>query len=102
MNFKTHLSFIQGKDKALLVLRGLLQDLGAELRDERIEFDREAKNTQSKAAEVEMMFTLQACFPPLCARLRAATASPADDLFAWPHVLLTVQRPPWKDRSQSI
>ncbi|XP_076597397.1 uncharacterized protein LOC143327105 [Chaetodon auriga] len=41
----------EGKDKTMSVLRGLLQDLGAELRDERIESDREAKATQAKAAE---------------------------------------------------
>ncbi|XP_045913140.1 uncharacterized protein LOC123975585 [Micropterus dolomieu] len=41
----------EGKDKTMSVLRGLLQDLGAELQDERIEFDSEAKATQGKAAE---------------------------------------------------
>ncbi|XP_040007648.1 LOW QUALITY PROTEIN: uncharacterized protein LOC120803345 [Xiphias gladius] len=39
------------KDKTVSVLRGLLQDLGAELWDERIEFDSEAKTPQGKAAE---------------------------------------------------
>lgn len=43
------------------VLRGLLQDLGAGLQDERIELDGEAKATQGKTAEVRMVFTLQAC-----------------------------------------
>ncbi|XP_051281872.1 uncharacterized protein LOC127377754 [Dicentrarchus labrax] len=41
----------EGKDKTLSVLRGLLQDLGAELRDERIEFNSEAKARQDKADE---------------------------------------------------
>ncbi|XP_023271312.1 uncharacterized protein LOC111661859 [Seriola lalandi dorsalis] len=41
----------EGKDKTMSVLRGLLQDLGAELRDERIEFPSEAKAMQGKAAE---------------------------------------------------
>ncbi|KAG7216001.1 hypothetical protein INR49_003523 [Caranx melampygus] len=41
----------EGKDKTLCVLRGLLQDLGAELQDERIEFSNEAKAAQGKAAE---------------------------------------------------
>ncbi|XP_071333219.1 uncharacterized protein [Trachinotus anak] len=39
------------KGKTMSVLRGLLQDLGAELRDERIEFNSEAKATRGKAAE---------------------------------------------------
>ncbi|KAE8292910.1 Protein SOGA1 SOGA family member 1 [Larimichthys crocea] len=41
----------EGKDKTISVLRRLLQDLGAELQDERIEFDSAAKATQGKAAE---------------------------------------------------
>lgn len=57
--------FIQGKDKTMSVLRRLLQDLGAELQDERIEFDSAAKATQGKAAEVRIKFTLQACSPPV-------------------------------------
>lgn len=56
--------FIQGKDKTMCMLQGLLQDLGAELRDEQIEFNSEAKTTQGKAAEVTVMFTLQACVSP--------------------------------------
>lgn len=58
----------QVKDKTVSVLRGLLQDLGAELWDERIEFDSEAKTPQGKAAEVRMVFTPQACAlcPPRC------------------------------------
>ncbi|KAL7399657.1 hypothetical protein ABVT39_028048 [Epinephelus coioides] len=41
----------EGKDKTMSVLRALLQDLGAELQDEWIEFDSEAKATRGKAAE---------------------------------------------------
>ncbi|XP_029362597.1 uncharacterized protein LOC115046402 [Echeneis naucrates] len=41
----------EGKDRAMSVLRGLLQDLGAELRDERAELNAEAKATQEKTAE---------------------------------------------------
>ncbi|AWP10394.1 DUF3166 domain containing protein [Scophthalmus maximus] len=41
----------EGKDKTMSVLRGLLQDVAAELRDERIEIDSGAKATQDKAAE---------------------------------------------------
>ncbi|XP_018542876.2 protein SOGA1 [Lates calcarifer] len=41
----------EGKDKTMSVLRGLLQDLGAGLQDERIELDGEAKATQGKTAE---------------------------------------------------
>ncbi|XP_035864377.1 uncharacterized protein LOC116043620 [Sander lucioperca] len=41
----------EGKDKTMCMLQGLLQDLGAELRDEQIEFNSEAKTTQGKAAE---------------------------------------------------
>ncbi|XP_042347003.1 LOW QUALITY PROTEIN: uncharacterized protein LOC121946488 [Plectropomus leopardus] len=41
----------EGKDKNMSVLRGLLQDLVAELRDEGIETDSEVKATQGKAAE---------------------------------------------------
>ncbi|XP_032375930.1 uncharacterized protein LOC116692053 [Etheostoma spectabile] len=41
----------EGKDKTMRILGGLLQDLGAELRDERIELNSEAKITQGKAAE---------------------------------------------------
>ncbi|XP_040908484.1 uncharacterized protein si:ch211-197l9.2 [Toxotes jaculatrix] len=41
----------EGKDRTMSVLRGLLQDLGAELRNDRIEFDSEAKATQGKATE---------------------------------------------------
>lgn len=64
---------LQGKDKTMSVLRGLLQDLGAELRDEQIRFDSEVKATHGKAAEVRVVFTLQACVPtpPPCARGRA-------------------------------
>uniref|UniRef100_UPI0037E9AC1D uncharacterized protein n=1 Tax=Semicossyphus pulcher TaxID=241346 RepID=UPI0037E9AC1D len=41
----------EGKDKTISVLRGLLQDLSAELRDDPIEFGREANATQGKADE---------------------------------------------------
>ncbi|XP_008276087.1 uncharacterized protein LOC103354480 [Stegastes partitus] len=41
----------EGKDKTLSVLQDLLQDLGAELRDKRIEFDSEAEAAPGKAAE---------------------------------------------------
>ncbi|XP_028266726.1 uncharacterized protein LOC114439135 isoform X2 [Parambassis ranga] len=41
----------QGKDTIVSMLQGLLQDLGAELRDELIEFDSQAKGTSGKAAE---------------------------------------------------
>ncbi|XP_034731436.1 uncharacterized protein LOC117947007 [Etheostoma cragini] len=41
----------EGKDQTMRILGGLLQDLGAELRDEQIEFNSEAKTTQGKAAE---------------------------------------------------
>ena len=54
---------MQGKDKTMSALRGLLQDLGSELRDD-------TKVKQCKAAEVRMVFTLQ---------LRDAAGSPADD-----------------------
>lgn len=50
--------FIQVKDKTMSVLQGLLQDLGAELRDERIEVDSEATAMQGRAAEVRTVFTL--------------------------------------------
>ena len=58
------MSFIQGRDKTVSVLQGLLQSLCAELRDEWITFDNNAKIMQDKAAEVRMVFTLQACVPP--------------------------------------
>lgn len=51
-------SFMQGKDKTMSVLRGLLQDLGSEPRDD-------TKVKQCKAAEVRMV--------------RDAAGSPADD-----------------------
>ncbi|XP_062283126.1 protein SOGA1-like, partial [Scomber scombrus] len=41
----------EGRDKTVSVLRGLLQSLGTELRDEWITFDNDAKVTQDKAAE---------------------------------------------------
>ncbi|XP_034392088.1 uncharacterized protein si:ch211-197l9.2 [Cyclopterus lumpus] len=41
----------EGKDKTMSVLRGLLQDLGAELRDEWLEFNSRANSTWSKDAE---------------------------------------------------
>lgn len=51
------------------VLQGLLQDLSAELQHERTEFKCVSKAAQSKAAEVRMVFTLQAsAHPPLCVR----------------------------------
>lgn len=73
------------------VLRGLLQDLGAELQDEKIEYDSGAKATQGKAAKVRMVFTPQAHLL-LCVRLCDTAGSPADDLSLWLHVLLTVQQ----------
>lgn len=45
------------------VLKGLLQDLAAELQDEQIECDSKAKATPGKPAEVRMVFTPQACVP---------------------------------------
>lgn len=48
----------------MLVLHGLLQDLAAQLQDEQMRFDKESKAMQGKAAEVRMVFTLQACVPP--------------------------------------
>lgn len=76
------------------VLRGLLEDLGAELQGEQIEFDRDAEVTHGKAAEVRMVFTLQVCvlLPPLCVRLFDTAGGPADDLFPWPHVLLELHQ----------
>ncbi|XP_069383346.1 myosin-3-like [Paralichthys olivaceus] len=41
----------EGKERTVSVLRGLLQELSAELRDERIEFDSGAKATQGQAAK---------------------------------------------------
>lgn len=41
------------------VLQRLLQDLGTELQDEGTEFESAPKATQSKAAEVRMVFTAQ-------------------------------------------
>lgn len=58
---------IQCKDKTMSVLRGLLQNLSVELRDEQTEFNSEAKATQGMASEVRLVFALQACFLPLCA-----------------------------------
>lgn len=55
--------FIQDREKAMSVLKGLLQDLAAELQDERIECDSKAKATPGKPAEVRMVFTPQACVP---------------------------------------
>lgn len=52
--------FIQGKDRSMSALQGLLQDLSAELQDERTEFESAPKAAQSKAAEVRAVFTLQA------------------------------------------
>lgn len=52
--------FIQGKDRSMSALQGLLQDLSAELQDERTEFESAPKALQSKAAEVRAWFTLQA------------------------------------------
>lgn len=72
--------FNQCKDKTMSVLRGLLQNLSAELREEQTEFNSEAKATQGTASEVRLVFTLQACFPPLC------VWSPADDLSPWPRI----------------
>ncbi|XP_037628423.1 protein SOGA1 [Sebastes umbrosus] len=46
----------EGKDRIMSALRGLLQDLGAELRDERIEPDSEAKAKQGRAAECAGIF----------------------------------------------
>lgn len=78
----------QGKDRIMSALRGLLQDLGAELRDERIEPDSEAKAKQGRAAEVRMANTHQACVSLLlCVRLCDTAGSPADDPSPWPHVL---------------
>lgn len=68
------------------VLRGLLQNLGAELRDERIAFDSEAKAKQGKVAEVRMVLSFQACVPPLC----DTAGRPSDDLSPCPHVLWTL------------
>lgn len=48
----------------MYALWGLLQDLGAELRDEQIEFNSEAKGAQGKDAEVRIVLTLQACVSP--------------------------------------
>ncbi|KAI3357477.1 hypothetical protein L3Q82_015892 [Scortum barcoo] len=45
------LEVLEGKDKTVSVLRGLLKDLGADLRDEWIEFDSGAKAARGKAAE---------------------------------------------------
>lgn len=42
------------------VLQGLLQDLSAELQDERTEFESASKATQGKAAEVRTVFIFQA------------------------------------------
>lgn len=52
--------FIQGKDRTMSALQGLLQDLSAELQDEPTEFKSASKAPQSKAAEVRVMFTLRA------------------------------------------
>lgn len=52
--------FIQGKDRGMSALQGLLQDLSAELQDERTEFESAPKVPRSKAAEVRAWFTLQA------------------------------------------
>ncbi|KAM7411407.1 hypothetical protein PAMA_021411 [Pampus argenteus] len=41
----------EGRDKTVSVLRALLQNLGAELRDEQTAFNSNAKTTQGKAAE---------------------------------------------------
>ncbi|KAM7405123.1 hypothetical protein PAMP_012408 [Pampus punctatissimus] len=41
----------EGRDKTVSVLRALLQNLGAELRDEQTAFNSDAKATQGKAAE---------------------------------------------------
>lgn len=54
---------IQDREKTTCVLKGLLQDLSAELQDEQIECDREAKATPGKPAEVRMVFTPRACAP---------------------------------------
>lgn len=75
------------------MLQGLLQDLGAELRDELIEFDSEAKATSGKAVEVRVVFTLHASVcvcVPLCVRLCDTAGSPADDPSPWLRVPLTL------------
>lgn len=54
---------IQHDEKSTFVLRGLLQDVEAELRDEQNEFGNAAKATQ--ASEVNVVFTLQAYLPPM-------------------------------------
>ena len=58
--------FLQVKDKTKSVLQGLLQDLGAELRDERIELDSEANAALGRAAEVRTALTLRACVSSCC------------------------------------
>ena len=46
------------------MLQGLLQDLAAELQDELIDLDGEAKATHSRAAEVNTLLTRQECVSP--------------------------------------
>jgi len=61
---------IQGKDKTMSVLRGLLRDLGAELRDDWLEVNSRVEGTWSKDAEVRMASTLQACGSPAVCEAR--------------------------------
>ena len=72
------------------MLRGLLQELSAELQDERIELDSGAKAGRGQAAEVRMVFTLQARTPPLRVGLCDTAGSPADDPSPWPRLLLAL------------
>lgn len=48
--------FIQGKDNIMSALQRLLQDLGAELQGEGVEFGSVPKASQAKAAEVRTVF----------------------------------------------
>lgn len=46
--------FLQGKEQTVSVLRRLLQELGAELQEDRSEFKRTSEAAQGRAAEVRL------------------------------------------------